>query len=412
MNAIDTQTKLKEIQQQYGDLVAPVKPGEEKPETILVTGANGQVAQYLVPMLKQMYGDQVKLTDWVPKGAPGREARVAALKEQGIEMLDITDETMVSNGINDNNAKVVINLAALLSGAAEKFPELGREINEKAPIKMAEISKELGVRRFFMPSSMAVIGQDTQLDEAGIYAPTKPKGFYGIAKAAVEASFRSINQTADKFLATCLRYGGVLTCHVPPSDGTTEELDRLIVAVAEYYVKGGKEGTKLGYSNDGVFESKIPAMASFPMIDGDSVGLETIRFLHTPANKISDLASNYNLSEYNASMMDIMKVLTPLMGDKAKTFSIDDYYHLDTKKTSFTKEWAKKLDVSRSENDWGFKKHFTMEASVTKQFNRLVEKFRAEQKSTNVSANEPAGGGGAITRADRLLPPAPAAQLS
>lgn len=92
----------------------PLVTGDEK---IAVFGAGGQIGTKLKPLLEKLYKGRVIYCD-----APG----LAEKKE--MTPLDITSESDVRSFIRTNNVKVIINLAALLSAAADEKPDLAHKI--------------------------------------------------------------------------------------------------------------------------------------------------------------------------------------------------------------------------------------------------------------------------------------------
>jgi len=342
----------------------PLVSGDEK---ILVLGAGGQVANYLVPDLKKYYSGQLLLTD------------VKADADKNIQALSVTDPKNIRQFIKDNNVKVIINLAALLSGAASKDEDRAMEINIQAPIAILKIAEEEAVRKVFTPSSIAVMGSSAENGHgiADIEAPTYPHNSpYGDAKKVLEALSQAYSnkKKTSRVQATCLRYGGVLACSVPPSDGTTEEIDRMIVAAAEFKAK---KGENLVHSKNGVHHPLIPPEAIFPMLDGRSVGLETMRFLHADPEKIRGHETHYHLAEYRADIRGVENLLKTL----APGFTVEYRPELyDKAKEHFTKDWPKNVDTKPSQAAWDMQKPITMAQSVQYHFDRLVEQFKAQEK--------------------------------
>src|SRR5689334_21986180 len=119
----------------------PLVTGDEK---IAVFGAGGQIGHKLKPVLEALYPGRVIYCE------SGPTAQV-----RGYVPLDVTKENEVREFLQGNNVKVVINLAALLSAAADKDPMTALKVNFVAPIKLLEIAKEVGVRKVQIMSSMA-----------------------------------------------------------------------------------------------------------------------------------------------------------------------------------------------------------------------------------------------------------------
>jgi nucleoside-diphosphate-sugar epimerase len=81
-------------------------------------------------------------------------------------------------------------------------PNITFEINHKGSVRLAELSKQVGVRRFVYMSSCSVYGvaSDDFVDE---YSPLNPQTAYGECKTLVERDLRAMAD--DTFSPTCLR---------------------------------------------------------------------------------------------------------------------------------------------------------------------------------------------------------------
>lgn len=373
-NPQNARESLKKLKEQN-----PLVTGDEK---ILVIGAKGQVAQFLVPALKELYPNNLILTDATKKP-----------EDKDIELLDVTKDDQLKHFISkDKNVKVIINLAALLSGLAEEKPALARAINIEAPKKILELAKEAGVKTLFMPSSIAVLGRDARLlgnqGDAGtpIDAPVNPIGNYGLAKKEIEELFAENNKEQkdkDGLQALCLRYGGVLTCQPKPSNGTTEEIDKLIVVAAKLKAKqnlAGQNGKLNGHAriNGASHDVFIPYQSTFPLLDGSTVATETLRFLHAPREKLWENGHRYPLAEYSASISEVAHLLS----SRVKGLNIHFKPKQNPAKERFTYTWPQKLDMSASQNDWQMVPHHTLESSIDAALNRLVPYFEKELKET------------------------------
>lgn len=115
-------------------------------EKILIVGAGGQIGHYLVPALKAIpqYRDRILL------GEVGERAQ-----QPGYTEVDITKPDQYLAAVKSNNVSVLINLAALLSGAAAARPELAYEVNLRGAQHTFDIAKRANVRHLMIPSSVA-----------------------------------------------------------------------------------------------------------------------------------------------------------------------------------------------------------------------------------------------------------------
>ncbi|HET6323145.1 MAG TPA: NAD(P)-dependent oxidoreductase [Planctomycetaceae bacterium] len=162
---------------------------------ILVTGCFGYIGSLLVPRLlaqrHQVFGlDSGLYRDW-ESGDEGLMVPCVA-----DDLRDVTRADLV--GLD-----AVIHLAGLSNdppGCVSR--ELTLDINTRATVRLAELSKQAGVSRFLFASSCSIYGNagEALLDED---APSNPLTSYAESKALAERSLAALGN--DKFSPTYLR---------------------------------------------------------------------------------------------------------------------------------------------------------------------------------------------------------------
>ena len=122
-------------------------------ERILIIGASGQIGSDLTIELRKIYGaSNVFATDLklaskeVTEGGP-------------FEVLDVLDDKRFIHFVIRHKITQIYNLAAVLSGNAEKLPLQAWNINMTALLNMLDLAKEVGINKVFWPSSIAVLAQ-------------------------------------------------------------------------------------------------------------------------------------------------------------------------------------------------------------------------------------------------------------
>lgn len=162
---------------------------------ILVTGHKGYIGTVLVPMLEDKGHDVTGLDcDLYEQCTYGKPVS----KTNGIRK-DIRD-------IDESDLKgfdTVLHLAGLSNDPlGDLNPELTLEINYKASVKLAKLSKKVGVKRFIFSSSCSTYGAsgDALIDEQASFSPVTP---YGVSKVLVEKDV--IKLADDRFCPVFLR---------------------------------------------------------------------------------------------------------------------------------------------------------------------------------------------------------------
>lgn len=162
---------------------------------VLVTGSQGYIGTILVPMLIQRGHEIVGLdTDYYQRCTFSGEVPDNDFIKKDIR--DVQHEDI--EGID-----AIIHLAGLSNDPLGDYrPELTKDINEKASVRLAVLAKETGIKRFLFASSCSNYGSAGSdfLNEEVPFNPVTP---YGVSKVEVEAALSKMAD--DNFSPTFLR---------------------------------------------------------------------------------------------------------------------------------------------------------------------------------------------------------------
>jgi nucleoside-diphosphate-sugar epimerase len=168
-------------------------------QRVLVTGHRGYIGSVLVPHLLAA-GHEVVGLDTGYFDACTLGADTAAVPEIRKDIRDVEPGDLVG-------FDAVIHLAALSNDPIGNLDETWTdEINHRSSVRLAELAREAGVRRFVFSSSCIMYGMATAevVDET---SPLDPKTTY--ARSKVQSELAIAEMADDRFSPTFLRNGTV-----------------------------------------------------------------------------------------------------------------------------------------------------------------------------------------------------------
>ena len=303
---------------------------------ILVTGALGQIGTELVLALQEKYG----------KG----KVIASDLKEPEnyhckFEECDIRDIETYERINNENRIEIVYHLAAILSAAGEKNPELCYDVNCNGLENVLKTAKKYN-QRLFCPSSIAVFGPDVPKEMTPQNVELNPKTVYGITKVKGE-------ELCDTYFkehgidVRGIRYPGLISWKHKPSGGTTD------YAVEMYFdaVERGK------------YECFVNRNTRLPMMFMDDAIRATLELMDAPLESLN-YHSNYNLSSMSFSAEELEKEINAYV-DFSCLYKPD--YRQDIADT-----WPISIDDDDARKDWGWEPKF----DISKMTEEMITNLR------------------------------------
>ncbi len=306
---------------------------------VLVTGHAGYIGSVMVPILleagHEVTGLDTHLYDSCTFGGNGTVAPEIVKDIRDVELEDLA------------GFDAVIHLAALSNDPLGYLnPELTYEINHRAAVRLGELAKEAGVKRFLMSSSCSTYGAsgDDLIDESAEFRPVTP---YGESKVWAE---RDLSKLADEnfspvFLRSSTAYG------VSPRlrfDLVLNNLTAWAYATGRVYLKS--DGTPWR-----------------PIVHIEDISRTFLAALEAPRKLVHNQAFNVGSSAENYQISELADIVVRLVPDA----------HVDYAPGAGPDKRCYRVSCDKLERQLGFRTRWTAEAGVRE----LLEAFRRTQIS-------------------------------
>lgn len=312
-------------------------------ETILVTGASGQIGSELVPALRKLYGVEKVIASDVARPSP-------VLENSGpFEKLDVTSRQEIGQLVQRYRVKVIYHLAAILSATGEKFPQKAWEVNINGLYNILEASRELGVRQVFCPSSIAVFGPSTPRVNTPQDTILSPTTIYGVTKVAGEHLCDYYVRKYNLDVRGC-RFPGIISNETLPGGGTTD------YAVAIFY----EAIINRRYTCFLKPETRLPMMYMPDCLKSiiELMAADFSRLKHH---------SNFNVTAMSFSAAELAAEIKKHLSD----FEVD--YRPDFRQ-AIADSWPESIDDSAAREEWGWKPDYDLAAMTADMLRVLGEK--------------------------------------
>jgi len=319
---------------------------------ILVTGAAGQIGSELVVALRDKHGEEnVIATDILLKAVE------KVLPTGPNEQVDVTEIHKLREAIGTWGVTAIYHLAAILSAAGEKNPQMAWEVNMKGLQNILELSRELGVKRVYWPSSIAVFGPGIHRVKTPQDVPLVPTTMYGITKAAGELLCNYYHERYSVDVRS-IRYPGIISNKVPPHGGTTDyAVDMFYQAVAK-----------------GHYTCFVRADTVLPMMYMPDAIRATLMIMDASPRKVT-YHMGHNLSGMSFSAGELAREIKKHIPDFTCHF-VPDF------RQKIADSWPQSVDDSRARKDWGWKPSFNL-VSMTKD---MIKELKARAKQGKLTS--------------------------
>jgi nucleoside-diphosphate-sugar epimerase len=260
---------------------------------VLVTGHDGYIGTVLVPMLSAAGHDVVGLDSGLfrdctfgppPAPVPGLLLDVRDVEPRHLQRVD-----------------AIVHLAAVSNDPlGDLAPVSTLEINHRATVRLAEVAKDAGVRRFLFSSSCSLYGAhgDDPIDESAAFHPVTP---YGESKVLSERELRALAD--DGFSPTYLRNATAF--------GVSPRLRGDLVV-----------NNLTGYAHaTGVVLMKSDGTPWRPLVHVEDIARVFVAVLDAPLDVVHDEAFNVGATDQNFRVRDVAAMVEEVVRGSTVTFA-------------------------------------------------------------------------------------------
>lgn len=311
---------------------------------ILITGALGQIGSELITSLRKRYGDENVIASDIKSMSGG------TVNQDGIfEHIDCLDAQEVYSVIKKYKIDTIFHLAAILSAAGEKNPQLAWKVNINGLYNVLEIARKHKCS-IFTPSSIAAFGPSTPKDNTPQETIQRPNTIYGLTKVTGEllCDYYYSKYGVD---TRGVRFPGIISHVALPGGGTTDYAVEIF-----YEALKNKKYT--------CFLNKDTYLDMMYMPDGIKAA---VNLMEADPSRLKH-RNAYNVTAENFNPEQLAREIKKYIPD----FEIN--YNVDPMRQAIADSWPNRLDDSAARKDWGWSPDYDLEA-MTKD---MIEKLKVK----------------------------------
>jgi nucleoside-diphosphate-sugar epimerase len=313
---------------------------------IIITGAAGQIGSELTMALRERYGSE----NVVATGH--RTPPSAKLRDSGpFEVIDVTRRETVEPIVDKYKIDTVYHLAAILSAAGEKNPQLAWDVNINGLYNILELARERKMARVFCPSSIAAFGPETPRENTPQETVLRPKTMYGLTKVAGELLCDYYFQRFGLDVRG-VRYPGIISSETLPGGGTTD------YAVAIFY-----EAIKVGR-----YQCFLRADSTLPMMYMPDCLKATMDLMEADGSSLKHRA-DYNLAAVSFDPAQLAAEIKKHIPGFTITYEPDF-------RQAIADSWPRSIDDHAAREEWDWRPAYDLAAMTTDMLRVLGQRHK------------------------------------
>jgi nucleoside-diphosphate-sugar epimerase len=302
-------------------------------ERVLITGALGQLGHEFIKF-------------FIKKNIYVLASDIRYPKEKlncDFEIVDAMDNERLNVIVKKYNINTIYHLVAVLSATGEKNPFKSWKVNMESFQNIIEVSIENKIQKIFWPSSIAVFGTKSKLENVSQDPILNPNTIYGISKLAGEKLINYYNKKYDLDIRS-LRYPGIISFESKPGGGTTDYVMEMIESLkkGEDYICFLEKDTRL------------------PMLYIEDAILGTIKLMSTKKKNLN-VKESYNITGFSITPEELELKLK-------ENGCIGNVIYKPDYRNEIAKTWPKNINDNIAKEDWNWKANFGLNSTLEQAF--------------------------------------------
>jgi len=259
------------------------------------------------------------------------------------EIADAMDKKRLDFLVKKHKINTVYHLVAVLSAKGEENPFNAWKLNMESFQNIIEVAIMNKINKIFWPSSIAVFGTKSNLENVNQDPKLNPETIYGISKLSGEKLISYYNKKYDMDIRS-LRYPGIISFESKPGGGTTDYVMEMIESL-----KKGEEYTCFLEKN-----TKLPMLFINDAISG------TIKYMSAKKNDLN-VKDSYNITGFSITPHELEEKLKK-NGCTGTVKYKPDY------RNAIAQSWPRKINDIEAKKDWNWKAKYGIDETLKQAF--------------------------------------------
>lgn len=310
-------------------------------ERIIIIGANGQIGSELAVALRQKFGTGNVITSDIRHPETLKEGEI-------FETINVLDKEALKSLLTKHQPTQIYLLAAMLSATGEQYPQKAWDLNMNGLLNVLDLALELGIKKIFWPSSIAVFGPHSPKQNTEQYCIMDPNSIYGISKLAGERLCEYYHHKYGLDIRS-IRYPGIISWKTAPGGGTTDYAVHIFFEALKH----------------GKYSCFLSAGTELPMLYMEDAVRGTVELMEAPSENIR-IRSSYNLAGISFTPAQIAEEIKKILPNFEMSYVEND------PRQAIADSWPASIDDSYAQQDWGWKPTFDLE-TMTKDMIRNLK---------------------------------------